>query len=47
MKSEVDNCFPSTAKVNLENGESVMMYELKVGYRVQIGRSYSGLLHFK
>ena len=30
-------CFPSTAKLNLENGESVTMSELQVGDRVQTG----------
>ena len=30
-------CFPSTATVNLDNGESVAMSELQVGARVQIG----------
>ena len=31
------NCFPSTAKVNLENGKSVRMSELQVGDKVQTG----------
>ena len=30
-------CFPSTAKVNLENGKSVKMSDLELGNRVQIG----------
>ena len=30
-------CFPSTARVNLENGKSVMMSELQVGDIVQTG----------
>ena len=32
-----NNCFPSTAKVNLENGKSVRMSELQVGDKVQTG----------
>ena len=31
-------CFPSTAKLNLKNGESVTMSELQVGDRVQTGK---------
>ena len=31
------SCFPSTAKINLENGKSVRMAELQVGDRVQTG----------
>ena len=30
-------CFPSNAKVNLENGKSVTMSELKIGDLVQTG----------
>ena len=30
-------CFPSTASVNLEDGKSALMSELKVGDRVQTG----------
>ena len=32
-----EGCFPSFAKVNLENGKSVTMSELQVGDRVQTG----------
>ena len=31
-------CFPSTARVSLENGESVMMSELQIGDKVQTGK---------
>ena len=31
-------CFPSTARVNLENGKSVTMSEIQMGFRVQIGK---------
>ena len=30
-------CFPSTARVKLDNGESVRMSELQVGDKVQTG----------
>ena len=32
-------CFPSTAKVKLENDKSIMMSELQIGDRVQTGTS--------
>ena len=32
-------CFPSVARVSLENGKSVSMSELQKGDRVQTGRS--------
>ena len=32
------NCFPSSARVMLENGQSVTMSELQIGYRVQAGK---------
>ena len=35
--SDSDGCFPSTAKVNLENGNLVSMSELQCGDRVQAG----------
>ena len=31
------DCFPSTARVSLEKGESVTMAELKIGDRVKTG----------
>ena len=31
-------CFPSTSRVNLVNGKSVTMSELKIGDKVQTGR---------
>ena len=33
-------CFPSTARVNLENGKSVVMSEIQMGSRVQIGKKW-------
>ena len=33
-------CFPSTARVSLENGKSVIMSELQVGDRAQTGIDY-------
>ena len=32
-----DTCFPSSSKVNLENGDSVTMSEVQIGDRVQTG----------
>ena len=32
-----DDCFPSAARVSLENGKSVMMSELQIGDKVQTG----------
>ena len=37
-------CFPGTARVTLERGESITMSELKIGDRVQTGRETSRLL---
>ena len=34
-------CFPSIARVNLENGKVVTMSELKTGDRVQTGINYN------
>ena len=31
-----ETCFPSTAQVNLENGNSMKMSELQVGDKVQV-----------
>ena len=33
-----EGCFPSEAKVSLENGKSVTMSELQIGDKVKIGR---------
>ena len=33
------SCFPSTARVSLENGKSVMMSELRIGDKVQTCKS--------
>ena len=32
-----DDCFPASARLSLENGDSVLMNELKVGDKVQTG----------
>ena len=34
-----DSCFPSSAKVILENGEVVTIPELQIGDKVQTGKS--------
>ena len=44
-----EKCFPSSARVILENGKSVTMSELQIGDRVQTGKYMANdpLLHFK
>ena len=37
--SSSSSCFPSEAKVQIENGKSVVMSELQIGDRVQTGIS--------
>ena len=34
----VEGCFPSLAKVKLENGKSLAMSELQIGDKVQTGK---------
>ena len=34
------NCFPSTSKIKLANGKSVMMSELQLGDQVQTGNTF-------
>ena len=38
VKRETPRCFPSTSKVNLENGKSVPMSDLQLGDQVQTGK---------
>ena len=38
ISKESGGCFPSTAKVNLENGKSALMSELQIGDKVQAGK---------
>ena len=40
-----DGCFPSTARVSLEHGESVSMSELQIGDRVKTGIHISHIAH--
>ena len=37
LPSDKGGCFPSMAKVNLENGKTVTMSELQIGDHVQAG----------
>ena len=39
------NCFPSSARVMLENGKSVTMSELQIGDKVQTGMHMSGYFY--
>ena len=43
---EQTGCFPSTARVHLENGKVVTMSELQVGDRVQTGMDLLLFWHF-
>ena len=44
---ESENCFPSSARVLLENGKSVTMSELQIGDRVQTGMNIWIFVLFK
>ena len=35
--SSGDGCFPTVAKVKIENGDTVVMSQLEIGDQVQIG----------
>ena len=41
----VSTCFPSAARVTLENGQSVTMSQLQVGDRVQTGKLWINVSH--
>ena len=38
-------CFPSTAKINLENGNVITMSELQIGDRVKTGRKINFFIY--
>lgn len=40
-KSEGGGCFPSSERVTLRNGKTVIMSELQVGDKVQIGNIFT------